>query len=121
MRDAVDLSIVLPVFNEEDVLPTLWERLSSTLPDVAESCEVIFVDDGSKDRTFKKIQEMAAGDDRVRGIQLSRNFGHQIAILAGLNEAKGERILMMDADGQHPPSLIKAMRSRSKSRSNFLL
>jgi dolichol-phosphate mannosyltransferase len=67
------------------------------------------VDDGSADGTFEEISRLARNDSRVKGISLSRNFGHQVALLAGLNEAMGEQILMMDADGQHPPGLIPAM------------
>ena len=74
-----------------------------------EKLEVIIVDDGSADGTFREIVKHAEKDPRVRGIRLSRNFGHQVALLAGLNEAQGDRIVMMDADGQHPASLIPRM------------
>ena len=71
--------------------------------------EIIFVDDGSRDKTYEKIEEISRSDKRVIGIRLSRNFGHQTALLAGLNEASGDVIIMMDADGQHPPSMIPAL------------
>jgi dolichol-phosphate mannosyltransferase len=102
------LSIVIPSYFEEENVQNLYSEIVKQLDGVF-PFEVIFVDDGSKDLTFDKILELASGDMRVKGIRLSRNFGHQIAILAGLNEARGERILMMDADGQHPPSMILPM------------
>jgi dolichol-phosphate mannosyltransferase len=99
------LSIVIPAHCEEDNLPALYQDIISCLPDSLEF-ELVMVDDGSPDLTYTRIEELAAKDERVRGLSLSRNFGHQMAILAGLNEARGDRVLMMDADGQHPPSLI---------------
>ena len=99
------LSIVLPCYNEEHNIRFIYQELVKYV-DSTGPLEIIFVDDGSKDRTFEEVQSLAREDKRVRGIRLSRNFGHQIALLAGLKEARGMRVLMMDADGQHPPSLI---------------
>lgn len=100
------LSIVVPAYFEEKNISLLYGEIVKVLSRSRIEYEIIFVDDGSKDRTFEEISKLAGIDSRVIGLKLSRNFGHQIAILAGLNEARGEKILMMDADGQHPPSMI---------------
>ncbi|MCP4311113.1 MAG: glycosyltransferase family 2 protein [Bacteroidetes bacterium] len=99
------LSIVLPAYHEEDNIRYMYREILKHVSQ-SSSFEIIFVDDGSRDRTFEKIRELATEDQRVRGIRLSRNFGHQTALLAGLQDAGGELVIMMDADGQHPPALI---------------
>lgn len=99
------ISIVLPAYSEENNVQPLYEEIVDQLGENS-GFEIIFVDDGSRDRTFERIDELAQRDARVKGIRLSRNFGHQTALLAGLNEASGEKVITMDADGQHPPALI---------------
>ena len=99
------LSIVLPSYHEEENIRFIYHELVKYVGNTA-PLEIIFVDDGSKDRTFEEIQSLAREDKRVRGIRLSRNFGHQIALLAGLKESRGDRVIMMDADGQHPPAVL---------------
>ncbi|MEN8227830.1 MAG: glycosyltransferase family 2 protein, partial [Bacteroidota bacterium] len=105
------LSIVLPAFFEEDNIQFIYNEILKHVENVAD-LEIIFVDDGSKDHTFEKIRELALRDSRVKGIRLSRNFGHQTALLAGLQEVTGEQVIMMDADGQHPPELIPQLISK---------
>jgi len=100
------LSIVVPAYFEEKNISHLYGEIVQALSQNKIEFEIIFVDDGSKDHTYEEISKLANSDSRVVGLRLTRNFGHQIAILAGLNEAQGERIIMMDADGQHPPSMI---------------
>ena len=100
------LSIVVPAYFEEKNISHLYGKIVQALSQNKIEFEIIFVDDGSKDHTYEEISKLAENDSRVVGLRLTRNFGHQIAILAGLNEAQGERIIMMDADGQHPPSMI---------------
>ncbi len=100
------LSIVIPAYNERENIGFLYREILDELSGGSLDFEIIFVDDGSRDDTFSEIQQLAKGDARVSGLKLSRNFGHQVALLAGLNEARGDKILTMDADGQHPPSLI---------------
>lgn len=100
------LSIVVPCHNEEDVLPELYDRLSAVLRPLGISYEVIFVEDGSRDRTVEIIRQLSTDDPAVRGIMLSRNFGHQAAVSAGYDHARGQAVLVMDADLQHPPELI---------------
>src|SRR5262245_39409792 len=101
------VSLVLPVFNDEQVLPELVRRLGLLLLDLdpAGRWEVIFVNDGSSDQTRPLIEQACQNETRFRLINLSRNFGHQIAITAGLDRAEGEAIVVMDADLQDPPEL----------------
>ncbi len=93
--------------NEEESLPVLYEQLESTLG-VLEgySYEILFVDDGSSDASYKLIEEFGKKDVRVRGLSLSRNFGHQVALMAGIKHAKGDILITMDGDLQHPPAII---------------
>jgi len=105
----VFLSAVLPVFNEEENLPALHERLTQVLQGLGKSYEIIFVDDGSRDRSFEIMKELSEKDPHVRALSLSRNFGHQICLTAGLDHARGEVVAMMDADLQDPPELLHEM------------
>lgn len=99
-------SIIIPVFNEQENIPLLYEEI---LKFCNHDLELLFVDDGSKDNTLLQIQALTAKDKRVKCISFSRNFGHQNALMAGMGYATGERIITMDGDLQHPPSLIPAM------------
>jgi len=104
------LSVVIPCFNEELVLSATHERLSQAVSAIAGfEPELIFVDDGSRDETFRLLTEIQARDSHVRVLRLSRNFGHQIAVTAGLEAAAGEVIVVIDADLQDPPELIAEM------------
>ncbi len=106
------LSLVLPVYNEEPVLPELDRRLREFLASVGVSWEVVFVDDGSKDRSLELLRQMASGEPRFRVISFSRNFGHQTAITAGVDAAAGEAVVVMDADLQDPPEVVSEMLER---------
>ena len=108
----VELSVVVPVFNEEANLPELFRRLREVLEALLPSWELVLVDDGSRDRSWDLIRELAAADARVRGIRLSRNFGHQMALAAGLDTARGVAAVIMDADLQDPPELIPELVAR---------
>jgi dolichol-phosphate mannosyltransferase len=99
----------VPSYFEEDNLDKLYQELKNILENVESRFEIILVDDGSTDGTWKKIQNLNEIDKRVKGLQFSKNFGHQYALLAGLNFAKGEAVITMDADLQHPPEYIKAL------------
>ncbi len=103
------LSLVLPVFNEEQTLGELDRRLRGFLDPLGVTWEVVFVDDGSKDRSRAMLNEMAAGEPRYKVVGLSRNFGHQIAITAGIDYADGDAVVVMDADLQDPPEVVAAM------------
>lgn len=107
------LSLVLPVLNEEAVLPALFDRLQSTLQTIADtSYEVIFVNDGSTDRTRDLLGDFCARHAQVVVLNLSRNFGHQASITAGLHAARGRCVVIMDADLQDPPELIPQLLQR---------
>jgi len=100
------LSVVIPVFNEEGNLPILYERLTTVLQDAEPNYEVIFVNDGSRDRSGELMQTLAARDSHLQVVELARNFGHQIAISAGLDFARGNAVVIMDADLQDPPEVL---------------
>ncbi|MEM6939174.1 MAG: glycosyltransferase family 2 protein [Pseudomonadota bacterium] len=103
------LSIVVPCFNEEEVLPTLVERLSKTIEPWVDQAEIVLVDDGSSDATWAAIEAAQQSCAQLVGLRLSANRGHQIALTAGLEAARGERIMMLDADLQDPPELLADM------------
>lgn len=109
---SVSLSVVIPAFNESGNVEPLVERLISALDGLENDTEIIFVDDGSSDDTWDKISEVSTRFPMVAGIKLSRNFGHQHAVLAGMSFARGEAIASMDADLQHPPELLPEMYRR---------
>ena len=103
-NDGIILSIVVPAYNEEEVLPEFHKRLTSVLEEVEGSCEILYVNDGSSDRTLEVLNDFK--DPRVWIIDLSRNFGKEIALSAGLDHARGEAVVVIDADLQDPPELI---------------
>jgi polyisoprenyl-phosphate glycosyltransferase len=101
------ISIVVPVFNESEVINAFYDRVKRVLISLDSfSYEIIFMDDGSKDDSHKKLVDLANLDSRVKVIKFSRNFGHQIAITAGLDFAKGDAIVIIDSDLQDPPEII---------------
>ncbi|QIX61417.1 glycosyltransferase family 2 protein [Hymenobacter lutimineralis] len=102
----MDLSVIIPIYNEEVNIPTLYARLRSVLDAMHLRCEYIFINDGSRDRSLELIQDLAARETDVRYINFSRNFGHQIAVTAGLDLSTGEAVVIIDADLQDPPELI---------------
>lgn len=100
------LSIVVPAYNEEEVLEIFHQRTSAVLDTLGFPCEIIYINDGSKDRTLDILQGLAQGDKRVTVLNLSRNFGKEIALTAGLDHVKSEAAIPIDADLQDPPELI---------------
>jgi dolichol-phosphate mannosyltransferase len=100
------ISIVVPIFNEEAVIPHFYERLKKVISSQAMDYEMIFVNDGSTDQSMEKLLKLSQSNPRIKIIELSRNFGHQIAITAGLDHANGQAIVIMDGDLQHPPEVI---------------
>lgn len=109
MNNNIDLSIVIPSYNEEENLKGLTDKLTALLEDINSDYEIILVDDGSIDKSFILMRELNKKNKRIKAIRLSRNFGQQIAILAGIDIAKGKYIVTMDADLQHPPELLPKM------------
>jgi glycosyltransferase involved in cell wall biosynthesis len=109
------ISIVVPVYNEEQVLPALHERLTEVLPPIAPAVEVIFVNDGSMDRSAEMIDSICAADSRFKALHFSRNFGHQAAVTAGLSGSTGDCVVVLDADLQDPPELIAELLDKWRS------
>ena len=107
-------SLVVPIFNEEAVIPVLLKRLDGLLDTLDAPSEVIFVDDGSKDTSAIVIEAKTRVDQRYRLIKLSRNFGHQIAITVGLDHSAGRAVIVMDADLQDPPEIVLEMIAKWK-------
>ena len=105
-EQAVTLSIVVPLYDEEGNVDLLMKRLTPVLQEIGVPYEVILVNDGSSDRTWHNIRKLAINHTALKGINLSRNFGHQHALLAGLTCAKGQAVVTMDGDLQHPPEVI---------------
>ncbi len=103
------ISVVVPVYNEEEVLEEFYRRTGEVMDQMGEEWELIFVDDGSSDRSSKVIQDLNEQNSRVKGISFSRNFGFQEAVTAGLTYALGEVVILSDADLQDPPEVIPSM------------
>lgn len=102
-------SIIIPIYNEEENIPEMYRRLSDVIAHLDGETELILIDDGSRDRSLTLIRELHQRDGRVRYVSFARNFGHQVAVTAGLNFAQGKIAIVMDADLQDPPELILAM------------
>ena len=104
------VSMVVPVYNESPVIPAFYERASAALAGLA-GCdyEILFVDDGSRDDSYRQLAAYAAADPHVRVVKFSRNFGHQIAITAGIDHARGDCVVVIDADLQDPPEVVRSM------------
>src|SRR6186997_831542 len=109
MNNPVRYSLVVPVLNEKLVLPLLFGRLEALLDKLDGPGEVVFVDDGSTDQSASLIAAQAATDPRYRLISFARNFGHQVAITAGMDVASGDAVIVLDADLQDPPELVLSM------------
>jgi dolichol-phosphate mannosyltransferase len=103
------LSLLIPCYNESDVLRLTYDTIVREAQRWDESLEIVLVDDGSQDDTWQIITSLAAADPRVRGVRLARNFGHQAALGAGLEQVSGDAVVILDADLQDPPSLIGEM------------
>jgi dolichol-phosphate mannosyltransferase len=103
------LSLIIPVYGEEEVIPQLLKTLDATMAELPCECEVLFVDDGSRDRSAELLAAAARQDPRIKVIGFSRNFGHQVALTAGMDFAQGDAIVIMDADLQDPPHILKDM------------
>ncbi len=111
-NDPIGLSVVVPVYNEEEVIPELYERLKKAATQVSANHELLFVNDGSGDASLMKLQELSQRDSRVFYINFSRNFGHQIAVTAGLDRCRGKAVVIIDGDLQDPPELIPELHKK---------
>ena len=103
------ISIVIPIYNESEIIHDFHTMLSEVLNGLPNTSQVYYIDDGSTDETSALLEQLAKSDSRVNVLSLSRNFGHQAALTCGLDHAQGEIIIMMDGDGQNPPELIPEM------------
>lgn len=110
----MEISVIVPSFNEEKNVPLIYERLTSTLSQISDDYEIIFVNDCSKDSTLSVIKQISEKDSHVKYISFSRNFGHQIAVSAGLDMCKGNAVVIIDGDLQDPPELILEMYEKYK-------
>ncbi len=108
----VTLSVVVPLYNEELVIDAMYERLSRVLKECVDSYEVVMVNDGSRDRTVELAHEICKRDRNIKLVNLSRNFGHQLAITAGMDRCSGDCVVIIDADLQDPPEVIPQMLSK---------
>jgi len=115
-----EISVVIPVFNEEKGLPELYTRLTTSLNLITDNYKLIFVDDGSKDNTLAYITGLSNVDKHVSYISFSRNFGHQVAISAGLDFAQGNTVVIIDGDMQDPPELIPDLYKKYKEGYNVV-
>ncbi len=107
----LQVDLVLPIFNEEEVLAGFHRQLSAAIESLPYRFRIFYINDGSSDGTAAVLEEICRGDRRVVVVELSRNFGHQAALTAGLDRADGDYVISMDGDGQHPPELIGEMLS----------
>jgi glycosyltransferase involved in cell wall biosynthesis len=105
-EDTALISVVVPLYNEKENLPELYRRLTAALEKDNERFELVFVNDGSKDATPRILEELHRQDGRVVAVHLSRNFGHQAALSAGLDTARGQAVILMDGDLQDPPEVL---------------
>ncbi len=101
-----ELSVVIPICNEEDNITPLSRRLSAVLEQTGLAYEIIFVDDGSQDRSLELLQQLVLSDAHVTVVELARNFGHQVAVSAGLDYARGQATIVIDGDLQDPPEVL---------------
>lgn len=103
------LTVITPCYNEEETVELFYEELSKYLPCIDMDYEILFVDDGSKDKTLEKCKKLKERDSRIKVISFSRNFGKEAAMYAGLSESKGDYVVLMDTDLQDPPYLLPSM------------
>lgn len=106
------ISVVVPCYNEEESLPELYRRVAKVLDGCTDRWELVLANDGSRDKTADVMRDLVEKDPRVRAVDLARNFGHQLCLTAGLDHARGEVVLMIDADLQDPPELLPRMLER---------
>ena len=106
MMEEIKYSIIAPIYNEADNIPTLYKRIRETMDSTGEAWEIIMIDDGSIDKSSELIHDLSQKDERVRKVIFARNFGHQLAVTAGLDYSRGEAVIIIDSDLQDPPEVI---------------
>lgn len=110
----VDISVIVPIYNEEKIISELYQRLKDAVLKISPNYELIFVNDGSKDHSLFHLMELAKQDDKLFFINFSKNFGHQIAVTAGLDHCSGDAVVIIDGDLQDPPELIPELYAKHK-------
>ena len=110
----MEISAIIPSYNEQDNVGLMYERMTKTLSKISHDYEIIYINDCSKDQTLLRIKELAAKDTHVKYLSFSRNFGHQIAVSAGLDYCSGKAVVIIDGDLQDPPELIEQMYEKYK-------
>jgi polyisoprenyl-phosphate glycosyltransferase len=114
MEEPIEISIIAPIFNEIGNIPELYKRVKATMEQAAVSWELLMVDDGSTDGSTDEIRKLAAQDEHIRPVIFARNFGHQIAVTAGLDYSRGQAVVIIDSDLQDPPEVILDMIAKWK-------
>lgn len=113
-KKEIDISVIIPIYNEQQIINELYTRLQKTVSKISENYELIFVNDGSKDHSLLELLKLTEQDNRVFYINFSRNFGHQIAVTAGLDACNGNAVVIIDGDLQDPPELISELYEKHK-------
>jgi dolichol-phosphate mannosyltransferase len=111
---AIDLSVIIPIYNEQEIIPELYERLKNAVSTITSNYELIFVNDGSKDYSLNELLNLTKIENRVFYVNFSRNFGHQIAVTAGLDFCRGKAVVIIDGDLQDPPEIIPDLYNKYK-------
>jgi len=114
-KNNVEISVVVPIFNEEQIIQELYTRIKDAVVKISDNYELIFVNDGSKDNSLLGLMKLSENDKKVFYINFSRNFGHQIAVTAGLDACRGKAVVVIDGDLQDPPELIPEMYAKYKN------
>ena len=104
-----EFTVIIPLYNEQEIISELYDRLSASVASITSDFVLLFVDDGSKDHTLEKVMQIATKDKRVKYISFSRNFGHQVAVSAGLDHCQSKAVVIIDGDLQDPPELIPTL------------
>ena len=115
MSEKPTYSIVAPIYNEEGNIQVLYERICEVMDSTGDSWELVTINDGSRDRSLELLEKLSASDSRIKVINFARNFGHQIAVTAGLDYTSGDAVVIIDADLQDPPEMILEMIERWKA------
>ena len=102
----ITYSVVIPIYNEQEIIPELYNRLTKVLSQYQEPYEIIFIDDGGSDKSVEILKDFQKNDGHIKIISFSRNFGHQIAVCAGIDHASGDAVIIMDGDLQDPPEVL---------------
>ncbi len=113
-KEKVEISVIIPIYNEEEIIPELYKRLLDSISEITADYELIFVNDGSKDNSLSELLKLTTNNNKVFYINFSRNFGHQIAVTAGLEVCSGNAVVIIDGDLQDPPELIPELYSKYK-------